>query len=83
MKSFSRQRRNILTEECIAIREERSLLLLNDVKHHGDVVRTLVNEKKFLAEEVPNSRNSRIIAKDSSCVLPVILRKHPAFGNGV
>lgn len=78
MKSFCRRRRNILTAKSRAIRNERSLLLLNHLKHRGGDVRIFVDEKKFVVDEVSNRRNSRCIAKDSSCVPPVMESKFPA-----
>ena len=60
------------------IRKERSHLLLNHLKHKGGSVRIFVDEKKFVVDEVTNHRNSRFIAKDPSCVPPVMWSKHPA-----
>ena len=78
MKSFSRQCQNILTERSMKIRKERSHLLLNHLKHKGGSVRIFVDEKKFMVDEVANCRNSWFIAKDPSCVPPVMRSKHPA-----
>ena len=78
MKSFCRRRCNILTVKSKAIRKERSPLLLNHLKHHGGTVRIFVDKKKFVVDEASNCRNSRFIAKDSSCVPPVMQSKHPA-----
>ena len=78
MKSFCRQCRNILTAKSKAIRKERSPLLLNHLKHHGGAICIFVDEKKFVVDGASNRRNSRFIAKDSSCVPPVMQSKHPA-----
>ena len=79
MKSFCKQRQNILTERSMKIWKERSHLLLNHLKHKGGAVRIFVDETKFVVDEVANYRNSRFIAKDPSCVPPVMRSKHPAF----
>ena len=78
MKSFTRKRRNLLTEQARAIRRERAPKVLNQLKHLGSDVRVFVDEKKFIVEEVANRRNSRVIAYSPDEVAPEIKGKHSA-----
>ena len=66
------------SERSIKIQKKRSHLLLNHLKHKGGSVRIFVDEKKFVVDEVANHRNSQFIAKNPSCVPPVMQSKHPA-----
>ena len=62
MNSYVRRRRNILTSYLKAITKERSNFLLNHLKSRGGVIHFFIDEKKFVADEVANWRNSRVIA---------------------
>ena len=72
MKSFTRKRRNLLTERAKAIRRERAPKVLNHLKYLGSDVRVFVDDKKFIVEEVANRRNSRVIAYCPDDVAPVM-----------
>ena len=78
MKSFTRKRRSLLTERARAKRSERAPKVLNLLKHLGSDVRDFVDEKKVIAEEVANRRNSRATAYSPDDVAPARKGKYSA-----
>ena len=74
LQTVSQHLRSEIKNHC----KTRSTLLLHYLKHRGDHVRIFVDEKKFMADEMTNCRNSKIIAYNPSDVPPVVQSKHPA-----
>ena len=77
MKLYVRRVRNLLTTGSRALRGERCAKLLNHLNHKGGHVRVLVDEKKFVVDEVANRQNTLVIAFDPSEVPPVMQSKNP------
>ena len=70
MKSYCRQCRNIFVAKSKTIAKQKAPCFSTN--------RSIVAEKKFMADEMTNRRNSKIIAYNPSDVPPVVQSKHPA-----
>lgn len=78
MKSYVRRQRQLITEKTRKTREAKAKVLLNWVKHHGNVIKIFSDEKLWTVDQARNSRNDRYLASEVNEVPPVNRTKHPA-----
>ena len=79
-KSLRRSRKPLLSAAMVQKRLERSTLLLNDLKDHGNRVLIFSDEKTFTVDPVFNKQNDRVVTfgNDVSEHRRMSTTKHPA-----